>query len=155
MEERELRTLVGAVKAGTLSRRRFVQLMVGLGLTAPMAAHMLASAGVAQAQVKWSFNPTKRGGGGILKTLWWQSPTLLNPDFANGTKDQDASWIFSEPLGSYDPDGNIIPVLSAEVPSLQNGLLAKDGLSVTWRLKKNVAWQDGKPFTADEVVFNW
>src|SRR5207245_2909349 len=28
-------------------------------------------------------------------------------------------------------------------------------LSVTWRLKKNVAWHDGKPFTADDVVFNW
>src|SRR5881409_3837008 len=130
-------------------------MMAGLGLTAPTVAHMLASAGVAQAQVKWSFNPTKRGGGGLLKTLWWQSPTLLNPHFANGTKDQDASRIFYEPLGSYDPDGNIIPVLAAEVPSLQNGLVAKDGLSVTWRLKKNVAWHDGKPFTADDVVFNW
>ena len=155
MEERELRTLIGAVKAGTLSRRRFVQMMVGLGLTAPMAAQMLASAGVAQAQTKWTFNPTKRGGGGLVKTLWWQAPTLLNPHFANGTKDQDACRIFYEPLGGYDPDGNIVPVLAAEVPSLQNGQVAKDGLSVTWRLKKNVAWHDGKPFTADDVVFNW
>ena len=155
MEERELRTLIGAVKAGTLSRRRFVQMMVGLGLTAPMAAQMLASAGVAQAQTKWTFNPTRRGGGGLVKTLWWQAPTLLNPHFANGTKDQDACRIFYEPLGGYDPDGNIVPVLAAEVPSLQNGQVAKDGLSVTWRLKKNVAWHDGKPFTADDVVFNW
>src|SRR2546426_1929852 len=151
MEDRELRTLIGAVKAGTLSRRRFVQMMVGLGLTAPMSAQMLASAGVAQAPTKWTFNPTKRGGGGLVKTLWWQAPTLLNPHFANGTKDQDACRIFYEPLGGYDPDGNIVPVLAAEVPSLQNGQVAKDGLSVTWRLKKNVAWHDGKPFTADGV----
>jgi peptide/nickel transport system substrate-binding protein len=155
MEERDLRGLIGEVKAGTLSRRRFVQTMIGLGLTAPMAAQMLAAAGVAQAQPKQTFTPTKRGGGGQLKTLWWQAPTLLNPHFANGTKDQDASRIFYEPLGAYDPDGNIVPVLAAEVPSLQNGLVAKDGLSVTWRLKKNVAWHDGKPFTADDVVFNW
>ena len=155
MEERELRTLIGAVKAGTLSRRRFVQMMVGLGLTAPLAAQMLASAGVARAETKWTFNPTKRGGGGLVKTLWWQAPTLLNPHFANGTKDQDACRILYEPLGGYDPDGNIVPVLAAEVPSLQNGQVAKDGLSVTWRLKKNVAWHDGKPFTADDVVFNW
>ncbi len=155
MEERELRTLVGAVKAGTLSRRRFVQMMVGLGLTAPMAAQMLASAGVAQAQTKWTFNPTKRGGGGLVKALWWQAPTLLNPHFANGTKDQDACRIFYEPLASYDPDGNVIPVLAAETPSVQNGAVAKDGMSVTWKLKKNVVWHDGKPFTADDVVFNW
>jgi len=155
MDERELRLLLGEVKSARLSRRRFVQTMVGLGLTAPMAAHMLASAGVAQAQTKWTSNPTKRGGGGLVKTLWWQAPTLLNPHFANGTKDQDASRIFYEPLASYDPDGNLVPVLAAEVPSLQNGAVSKDGMSVTWRLKKNVTWHDGKPFTADDVVFNW
>jgi len=155
MEERELRALVDRVKAGTLSRRRFVRMMVGLGLTAPTAAQMLASAGVVEAQAKWTFNPTKRGGGGLVKTLWWQAPTLLNPHFANGTKDQDACRIFYEPLASYDPDGNVIPVLAAETPSLQNGGVAKDGMSVTWKLKKNVVWHDGKPFTADDVVFNW
>ena len=155
MEERELRALVGQVKAGTLSRRRFVSMMVGLGLTAPMAVQMLASAGVAQAQTKWTSNPTKRGGGGLVKALWWQAPTLLNPHFANGTKDQDACRIFYEPLASYDPDGNIIPVLAAEAPSLQNGGVAKDGMSVTWKLKKNAVWHDGKPFTADDVVFTW
>jgi peptide/nickel transport system substrate-binding protein len=26
---------------------------------------------------------------------------------------------------------------------------------VTWKLKKGVEWHDGKPFTADDVVFNW
>jgi peptide/nickel transport system substrate-binding protein len=155
MDEGELKTLLDEVKSGRLSRRRFVQTMVGLGLTAPMAAHLLASAGVAQAQTKWTFNPTKRGGGGIVKTLWWQAPTLLNPHFANGTKDQDASRIFYEPLAAYDPDGNLVPVLAAEVPNPQNGGVSKDGLSVTWRLKKNVVWHDGKPFTADDVVFNW
>jgi peptide/nickel transport system substrate-binding protein len=155
MEERELRALVDQVKAGIMSRRHFTAMMVGLGLTAPMAAQMLASAGVAQAQTKWTFNPTKRGGGGLVKTLWWQAPTLLNPHFANGTKDQDACRIFYEPLASYDPDGNIVPVLAAEAPSLQNGQVAKDGLSVTWKLKKNVAWHDGQPFTADDVVFTW
>ena len=155
MEERALRTLIDQVRAGILSRRRFVKVMVGLGLTAPMAAQMLASTGVAQAQTKWTFSPTKRGGGGLVKTLWWQAPTLLNPHFATGTKDQDASRIFYEPLGAYDPDGNIVPMLAAEVPSQQNGQVAKDGMSVTWRLRKNVVWHDGKPFTADDVVFNW
>ena len=153
MELRELRRMIDEVKAGVLSRRRFVQTMVALGLTAPMAAQMLASAGVAQPKPMAS--PTKRGGGGLLKVLWWQSPTLLNPHFAVGTKDQDGSRIFYEPLASFDPDGNLIPTLAAEIPSAQNGGLSKDGKSVTWRLKKNVQLHDGKPFTADDVVFNW
>jgi peptide/nickel transport system substrate-binding protein len=155
MDERELRERLGQVHAGRVSRRAFVQATLTLGLTAPLAGQMLASAGIAAAQPKLTFMPTKRGGGGLLKTLWWQAPTLLNPHFAPGAKDQDASRIFYEPLCAYDHDGNLFPVLAAEVPSLQNGLLARDGLSVTWRLKKNVLWHDGKPFTADDLVFNW
>jgi peptide/nickel transport system substrate-binding protein len=156
MDERALRQLISDVKAGRLSRRTFVQTMIGLGLTAPLAAQMLASAGVAQAQPKApAFTPTKRGGGGLLKTLWWQAPTLLNPHFATGTKDQDASRIFYEPLAGFDPDGNLIPILAAEAPTTQNGGLARDLTSVTWRLKKGVTWHDGKPVTADDVLFTY
>ncbi|MBI2216765.1 MAG: peptide ABC transporter substrate-binding protein [Candidatus Rokubacteria bacterium] len=155
MDEREIRDLVDDVEAGRLTRRAFTQMMVALGLTAPMAAQMLAGAGVARAQTKPTFNPTKRGGGGQLRVLWWQSPTLLNPHFATGTKDQDGSRVFYEPLAAFDPDGNVVPVLAERVPSGENGDLAKDGTSVVWRLKKGVQWHDGKPFTADDVVFNW
>jgi peptide/nickel transport system substrate-binding protein len=159
MDERELRQWVQRVKDGTVTRREFTWTMLGLGLTAPMAAQMLnysgVGAGVAQAQPKPAFNPTRRGGGGPVKTLWWQAPVLLNPHLSPGTKDVDASRIFYEPLCSFDPDGNLVPVLAADVPTLQNGGVSKDGLSVTWRLKKNVAWHDGKPFTADDVVATW
>ena len=155
MDERELRMLIDEVKGGRLSRRHFVQTMIGLGLTGPLAAQMLTSAGVAQAQSKLAYKPTKRGGGGALKVLWWQSATLLNPHFATGTKDQDGSRIFYEPLASWDPDGNLAPILAVEIPSMQNGGLSKDGKSVTWRLKKGVVWHDGKPFTADDCVFTW
>jgi peptide/nickel transport system substrate-binding protein len=155
MDERELRHWIQRVKDGTITRRQFTRMMVGMGLTAPLAAQMLGHAGVAQAQTKPAFSPARRGGGGQVKVLWWQAATLLNPHFANGTKDQDGSRIFYEPLASFDPDGNLVPNLAAEVPSLQNGGVAKDGMSVTWKLKRNVAWHDGKPFTADDVVFNW
>ena len=155
MDERQLRTLIDDVKAGRLTRRSFIQTMVGLGLTAPLASQMLASAGVAHAQTRLQYKPTKRGGGGALRVLWWQGPTLLNPHFAVGTKDQDGSRIFYEPLASWDPDGTLVPVLAAEIPSAQNGGLSKDGKSVTWKLKKGVTWHDGKPFTADDCLFTW
>ncbi len=154
-QEFAIRELIGDVKAGRLSRRRFVQTMVALGLTAPMGAQMLTAAGAAAQPKSALFAPTRRGGGGHLKTLWWQAPTLLNPHFANGTKDQDASRIFYEPLAGFDPDGNLTPILAAEAPSVNAGTLAKDLTSVTWRLKKNVQWHDGKPFTADDVVFTY
>ena len=156
MDEHALSELIAEVKAGRSSRRRFIQTMVGVGLTAPLAAQMLAFAGPAQAQTPAAtFAPTRRGGGGQLRTLWWQAPTLLNPHFANGTKDQDAARVFYEPLAGFDPDGHVVPILAAEVPSVTAGTLAKDLTWVTWRLKRGVTWHDGKPFTAEDVVFNW
>jgi peptide/nickel transport system substrate-binding protein len=155
MDERDLRGLLDRVKAGGMSRRAFVRRMATVGLTAPMATQLLAVSGVAMAQSRPIYKPTKRGGGGLLKVLWWQGPTLLNPHFAVGTKDQDGSRLFYEPLAGWDGDGNLRPVLAEAIPGREDGTLAADGKSVTWKLKKGVTWHDGKPFTADDVVFTW
>ena len=157
MTEHELRQWIGQVREGGLARRDFVQRMLGAGLTLPMAAGLLMQAGVAQAQSTAGFvyKPTQRGGGGVLKLLFWQAPTLLNPHFATGTKDEEGSAVFYEGLARWDLDGNLVPVLAAEIPSRENGGLAADGKSVTWKLKKGVTWHDGTPFTADDMVFNW
>lgn len=155
MQERELRDLIADVKTGRLSRRSFVQQMIAVGLTAPMAGMMLAQSGVAMAQTAIPYKPTKAGGGGLLKILYWQAVTLLNPHFAVGTKDQDGARVFYEPLAGWDQEGNLVPVLAAEIPSKENNGLTEDGLSVVWKLKKGVKWHDGMPFTADDVVFNW
>ncbi|MGH7225844.1 MAG: ABC transporter substrate-binding protein, partial [Gemmataceae bacterium] len=155
MNEQDIRNMITEVKAGRLSRRAFVQRMIAVGLTAPMAGLMLSHSGAAMAATAIPYKPTKAGGGGPLKLLFWQAPTLLNPHFAVGTKDQEASRIFYEPLAGWDPDGNLVPILAAEIPSKENNGLSKDGLSVVWKLKKGVKWHDGQPFTADDVVFNW
>jgi peptide/nickel transport system substrate-binding protein len=153
MDERDLRELLRYVKAGHVSRRSFIERMLRAGLTMPMAVGLLAHAGIAHAVTLPPYKPTKRGGGGTLRLLWWQGPTLLNPHFATGTKDQDGSRLFYEPLASWHPEGVLIPILAAEIPSLENGGVAADGRTVTWKLKRNVQWHDGKPFTADDVVF--
>jgi peptide/nickel transport system substrate-binding protein len=155
MDERELRGLIAAVKARRMSRRAFVNKMVVLGLAVPFATQLLAHAGLAQIAPPTEYKPTKAGGGGALRLLFWQAATLLNPHFAVGAKDAEGCRIFYEPLAAWDPDGNLVPVLAAEIPDIENGGVAADGTSVTWKLKKGVEWHDGQPFTADDVVFNW
>ena len=156
MTEDMLRDLLDQVRDGRLPRRDFMARMVALGVGVPLGSAMLAAAGLAQAQTSEApYKPTKRGGGGPLRLLLWQGPTLLNPHFATGTKDQEGSRPFYESLARYDADGVLVPVLAAEIPSRANGGIAADGLSTTWKLKKNVQWHDGQPFTADDVVFNW
>ncbi|MBW4035824.1 MAG: peptide ABC transporter substrate-binding protein [Proteobacteria bacterium] len=156
MDAVRLQRMIDRVKRGKLSRRGFIERVAAVGLTAPLANQLLAVAGIAMPTSSGiHYTPTKRGGGGTLKLLWWEGPTLLNPHFANGTKDQNASRLFYEPLAAWTPDGTLKPVLAAEIPSVENGSLAKDGKSVIWKLKQGVKWHDGTPFTADDVVFNW
>ncbi len=155
MYEQDLRGLIENVRRGSLSRRAFTRTMIALGLTAPMATQMLTYSGIALAAEQPVYKPTKRGGGGTLKVLWWEAPTLLNPHFAVGTKDQDASRLFYEPLAGWNAAGDLVPVLAAEIPTLDNGGLSEDGRSVTWKLKQGVSWHDGKPFSADDCIFNW
>jgi len=155
MEERAVRKLIENVRVGKLPRRSFVQKMVALGISAPMASMMLMHAGIAQVVNAPVYKPAKRGGGGALKVLWWQGATLLQPHFAAGTKDQEGSRIFYEPLAVWDNEGNLVPILAAEIPTRANGGLSADGKSVLWKLKKGVTWHDGQPFTADDCVFTW
>jgi len=155
MDERGLRGLIDKVKTGGMSRRTFVRRMTMVGFTAPMATQLLALSGVAMAETRPVYKPTKRGGGGLLKVLWWQGPTLLNPHFAVGTKDQDGSRLFYEPLAAWDRAGNLRAKLAANIPSRENGQLAADGRSVIWKVKQGVTWHDGKPLTADDIVFTW
>jgi peptide/nickel transport system substrate-binding protein len=84
--------------------------------------------------------------------LLWQAPSLLNPHLAQGLKDWTAARVCAEPLITFDNDGKASPVLAAEVPSVQNGGVAADGKSVTYKLKPGVKWADGEPFSADDVV---
>ena len=114
MDEPELREWIERVGRGALSRRTFLETVVGLGLTGPMARRLLGGAGLAHAQTKPAFTPARRGGGGPVRTLWWQAPVLLNAHLSPGTKDTDASRIFYEPLANFDPDGNLALVRASE-----------------------------------------
>jgi peptide/nickel transport system substrate-binding protein len=159
IEESDLRQWVQRVVERKASRRQFMRVMMGCGLSAPFVANLLAAYSPAVAQstraAPQAFTPTQRGGGGRLRLLWWQAPTILNAHLATGTKDYDASRVVYEPLGAFDLDGDFVPVLAEEIPSFENNGLARDGTAVTWHLKKEVAWHDGHPFTADDVIFTW
>ena len=158
LDEAALREWVHRVVHGMADRRAFLRYMMGLGLSGPFLSHLLATSTPAQAQTPQpvvDFAPTKRGGGGKLRLLWWQAATILNTHLASGGKDLDASRVVYEPLAAFDPDANFVPILATDIPSLDNGGLAQDGKSVIWRLKKDVVWHDGKPFTADDVIFTW
>src|SRR5262249_25222571 len=120
MDEDGLREMLRYVEAGRVSRRRFVESMMAFGLTAPMATRMLsAKVAVAQPATPGPL-PTRRGGGGPLRLLYWQAPTILNPHLATGVNDAHAARIFYEQLANFDRDGNLGPILAAAIPMLHD-----------------------------------
>lgn len=96
-----------------------------------------------------------RGTGDTLRLILWIAPGSLNPHISPGLHDFQASRIAYEPLASFDRAGQLVPFLAAEIPSRANGGLAADGMSVTWKLRPDVVWSDGTPFTAADVRFTY
>ena len=95
----------------------------------------------------------ERGTDGQLRMLYWQAPSILNPFLSGGTNDIHAASLVLEPLARYDEHGVMVPALAAEIPSVENGGISPDLLSVTWTLREDVVWSDGTPFTAADVAF--
>jgi len=60
-------------------------------------------------------------------------------------------------LANLLPDGQAVPRLLAELPSVDKGTwqVAPDGkMQVTYKVRPGVTWHDGRPFTADDIVFS-
>jgi peptide/nickel transport system substrate-binding protein len=151
-----IRDAIRTMRSGSLSRRQVVRALGALGMTAPMISALLGGAPVARAGPGGVAAKTgPRGGGGPLRLLLWQAPTILNAYLSLGEKDTIAAGIFYEPLAVFDAEARLRPVLATSIPSRENGQVAVDGLSVVWNLKRGVHWHDGRPFTADDVVFTW
>jgi peptide/nickel transport system substrate-binding protein len=97
----------------------------------------------------------QRGAGGELRLLVWQAPSVAAPHSGTGDKDFVASALVVEPLLHFLPDGTIIPNLVVEVPAVENGGLAEDLSTATFRLLPGIVWSDGQPLTSRDVQFTW
>lgn len=96
-----------------------------------------------------------RGTDGTVTLVYWQEVSILNPYLASGTKDFHGASLILEPLLEFDQDSQLVPALAAEVPTVENGGVSEDLMSITYKLKDGVLWSDGTPLTADDFVFTW
>lgn len=104
--------------------------------------------------------PSTTGAGGapsqgILRVDNYAEPTSLNPLLATNTAENFLASLAFDLLITVDDKGNEVPDLAQVVPTLQNGGVSKDGLTITYHLRRNVKWQDGQPFTSADVKFSW
>jgi len=95
----------------------------------------------------------ERGSDGHVNIIYWQAPSILNPYLSSGTKDIESASLVVEPLGRYDQDGALVAYLAEEIPTVENGGVAADLKSITWKLKSGLTWSDGTPVTSADVKF--
>ena len=85
----------------------------------------------------------------------YQEPETLNTYIGVQTVITYVHKPFAEYLIDVNEKGEYVPVLLSEVPSVANGGVSEDGLTITYKLKKGVKWSDGQPFTSADVKFTW
>jgi len=106
-----------------------------------------------EVQVTQEVVKSSRGTCGTVNVLYWQAVSIVNPYLSGGTKDIHAASIVLEPLARYDETGQMVPWLVEEIPTVENGGVSEDLMSITWKLKDGILWSDGTPLTAEDVVF--
>lgn len=98
---------------------------------------------------------TAGAGNGTLRIAIQQDVKNLNPLLNSNTTDGMIAFLMFEPLLHADPKGNPVPMLAATVPTAANGGISKDGLTIMYKLRRNVKWTDGVAVTSKDVKWSW
>ncbi|MBW7882061.1 MAG: peptide ABC transporter substrate-binding protein [Caldilineaceae bacterium] len=147
-------------KAGQISRRTFLKLgsmaagsMTLASLLAACAPAAAPAAPVTEAAPAPAAGAPRVGGELVIGSI--QEPDSLNPWLTGLTVGLEVESMIYDSLTRVDPTGEHVPLLAAEVPSLENGDISEDLLTYTYKLRDDVTWHDGTPFTAADVVFTY
>ncbi len=116
--------------------------ILGLSLLTASCAHAGLGAGFGQSN-------------GVLRIGTAISPNTLNPILVTELAENNVETLIFNGLTEEDDRNAIQPDLATVVPTLQNGGISKDGKTILYHLRKGVSWQDGAPFTSEDVKFTW
>ncbi len=119
-------------------------------VTAIAAAALLLGGAAACAKRPAAAPPSN----GLLIVGYDREPDTLNRFSTHILEDIQTCVV--EGLTITDEKMNVVPLLAADVPTIENGgvrLRGDGGMDVTWKLRPEVKWHDGVPFTSADVKF--
>lgn len=121
-----------------------------------------ATSAAAQASAATEASATESPASNLNKSITIviaEDPPSFNPVVSDTGYDALVMELVMLGMTDIDPNGNIFPELAAELPTQENGGVAIDDsagkMTVTWKMRNDVNWQDGTPVTADDVIFTW
>ncbi|WP_308798453.1 peptide ABC transporter substrate-binding protein [Agromyces silvae] len=131
----------------TRTRRRRLGALAGAALSALLVTGCVAG------DTDDADGGSTAGGTAVLAML--QEPGSMNPVFSNEGAAVLSTGPVLEPLFTPLADGTYEPLLAAELPSVENGGISEDGLTITFVLREGITWSDGEPLTSEDLVFTW
>jgi peptide/nickel transport system substrate-binding protein len=90
-----------------------------------------------------------------LRVAIQQEPATLNPVIGTLAVETDAENLVFQGLFRRDDQGSLVPDLATRVPTLRNGDISRNGLTIVYHLVRNARWHDGQPVTSDDVKFTF
>ena len=119
-----------------LPRRNFLQVAAGFATSYalfPLGGRLLAKA---QGRV-------------ILNVVPAQEPDILSCNFSTDAAESITGGKILEPLVRYDAKNKLVGILA------ESWSVSDDGVVYTFKLRDGIKWHDGKPLTADDVVYSF
>jgi len=92
---------------------------------------------------------------GVLRFAENQDARSLNPMLATSALVGDLSMFLFSYAVRYDDKGDPVPDALSEIPTLENGDVSRDGLTLKYKLRPNILWHDGVPLTSKDLWFSW
>ncbi|MCQ9615610.1 peptide ABC transporter substrate-binding protein [Paenalcaligenes niemegkensis] len=133
-------------EGGRITRRQLLALAAATGMSVMYNGKALAQ------QPAAATAPPAAPKGQVVVGLSQES-TVFNPLLSSIEVDHGVWWNLYDPLWNCDETGQLHPKLATEIPSVENGGVSEDGLNWRIRLRDDVVWHDGTPFTAEDVKF--
>jgi peptide/nickel transport system substrate-binding protein len=127
---------------GRLTRRQVIQTLAAGSVAGGLGAQGRAPAARAQER------------DAVILGMW-QELEFLNVLYTQGGNSLSASKLAQRGLLFLDKDSNWVGELASEVPSLENGGISEDGLTITYTLRDGVTWHDGEPVTSADIKATW
>lgn len=92
---------------------------------------------------------------GVLTYAENGDPESLNPVINASSVVGDLSMFIFSYAVRYDDKAEPVPDAVSEIPTIANGDVSKDGLTLKYKLRHNIKWQDGYPLRCNDLRFTW
>ncbi len=139
-EEKQWRRRKRGLRCG-LSRRQVIKHIPLGALAAALASGALPARG-------------RAAGRGELVDAFTQEAVNFNPLlYVNTGCETAVEYSVFDAMWKIDPKGDFLPNLAVEIPTVANGGISENGLDWTIKLRPDVTWHDGRPFTAKDAIF--